>query len=230
YNDESTEPSDHTLILEFSFDWDHRYGPLEVEGYLRHTVLSPFDNDNLTGYGLDGTKWDINRSSSVPDGTEINDDGILSIDLEIQNTGYFQQQVIKTLCSDSATAKYESECRNTTKSMDSYEFNHGDWSSKSKRRFILSPASAHRPFGTPGKIIIQLKIEINGYSSSNRARQTGIIDIFLDDFVLKLKWLDLGEIEIPLEVSKSPLITWVPIIVPIFTLITLIILRRKKKY
>jgi ABC-type dipeptide/oligopeptide/nickel transport system permease subunit len=199
YRDDTTAKETNTLELTFYYDWIYPKMPTEGNFHFRMSVLTPTDDTKLESFGLKGTDWDINRTIVKPDEdlfdgitvhpneTERIKDNVFKVSVQARNPVYFNRTDIVKECGSVAneTDQTNLKCKDIDRGMISPPYHHGKYSFTDNPNAFLTVDERTQLFTDNGKISLTLKLSFDAQQQS-RANQTGLYDVFIDDYYFQV--------------------------------------------
>ncbi|OLS24754.1 MAG: hypothetical protein HeimC3_18660 [Candidatus Heimdallarchaeota archaeon LC_3] len=193
--DESTlKIMKHTTFYRVSFEmiynWEIDFSPKDFQGTLQYFVLTPVDDEKVNTKIYE-TQPVLDYPRTYPNSNSIADTDI-GITLGMNNSNYWESGQ-GTDCPRNQIFiddLFNLKCEQIIKSVSSSPLFHGNWSTL--QPITTKPTDRFQIFGQQGPI----KLSINTEIRQNNTEDTGIIDVFLDNFM----WIYPKIGEIPFEI------------------------------
>ncbi|OLS18626.1 MAG: hypothetical protein HeimC3_49040 [Candidatus Heimdallarchaeota archaeon LC_3] len=161
----------YRVLFQYNFEWDAQSQPDEFILAYDQLLLTPQDDEVF--YEEIYTKYEILNTKRALSQNQIPDE-VLFFYSEINNINYWKNIV----CPDQDTDILSIECEPLIKTMVNLPYIHGNW--MNNYNIINRESDIEKVFKNSGSVEIELGLEYR----INRTENAGIIDIFLDNFIM----------------------------------------------
>lgn len=180
FNDTSTSPETHRLVMNFTFPWNFVQIPNEANFYFEMLVFGPGDD----GKDYVPSEWQMTRTPENVSADDVVKDNMLSVSLQARNEGYFSRPSVVEECQDASSSgdQVNLKCKDVEKSMASPPYYHTGWSTTTSANVFLTVDERTQLFSDQGEMVFTLVFKFDGEGSRDRFQ--GAMDVFVDNFKL----------------------------------------------